>query len=63
LLASDVEKWCEESRRGGGVPFGSEENGIAAVGMVRSVLEGGVLQGRDKEAVERVRDAVERIVF
>jgi hypothetical protein len=63
LLANDVARWCEESRRAGGVPFGSSENGVAAVNLVRQMLEGGVLQGRDKETVERVRDAVERIVF
>lgn len=45
------------------MPFGSSENGVAAVNLVRQMLEGGVLQGRDKETVERVRDAVERIVF
>lgn len=64
LLANDVKRWCEESCRGGGVPFGSEENAVAAAGMVRIVLEeGGILKGRDKEEVERIRDAVERVVF
>jgi nuclear pore complex protein Nup155 len=63
LLANDVAQWCEESRRAGGVPFGSEENAVAAVNMVRQILEAGVLQGRDKEAVERVRNGVEGVVW
>lgn len=64
LLAEWILRWCEESRRGGGVPFGSEENAMAAVGMVRVVLEEpGVLRGREREEVERVREVVERVVF
>jgi nuclear pore complex protein Nup155 len=63
LLAADIGRWCEESRRVGGVAFGSEESGVAAAAMVRSVLEQGVLGGRDKEQVERIRDVVDRIVF
>ena len=46
------------------MPFGSEENALAAVGMVRVVLEEpGVLRGREREEVERVREVVERVVF
>ncbi|KIW06004.1 uncharacterized protein PV09_03185 [Verruconis gallopava] len=63
LLAADLAAWCEESRRGGGVPFGSEENGAVALNMVRGILEGGVLVGRDKEMIERVKELVERVVF
>ena len=60
MLAEDVMRWSEESRRGGGVPFGSEENGVAVLGMVSKCLEEGVLVGRAREEVMAVRDAVER---
>ena len=64
LLAGHIARWCEESRRVGGVPFGSEENGIAAAGMVRMVLEEpNLLKGQDRAQIERIREAVERVVF
>jgi nuclear pore complex protein Nup155 len=63
LLAYTINKWCEATARGGGIAFGSEENAVAMLEMLKAVTNWGKLDRRAQDEVERVRDLVDRSLW
>jgi nuclear pore complex protein Nup155 len=63
LLAYTINKWYEATSRGGGIVFGSEENAVAMLEMLKTVAEWGKLDRRAQDEVEKVRDLVDRALW
>lgn len=64
LMVYVSRKWFDQSQKGGGIPFGGEENAAAVVDVLAAVLDDKppCLSAEDREAGALVREEIARIL-
>jgi len=64
LMVYVSQRWLEQSGRGGGIPFGSEENVVAVMDVLAAVLDDKppALDAQDRESASLVREQIARIL-